>query len=90
MSVLELVADETRRLSRSARLPMLFVPLGAGAALLTAGAMWLARGRWLDLPAAVPFLVWIAALVGAAVLARLVGKRAAARTAPKAVAQAIE
>ena len=53
MSVLELVADETRRLSRSARLPMLFVPLGAGAALLTAGAMWLARGRWLDLPAAV-------------------------------------
>jgi hypothetical protein len=75
MSVLELVADETRRLSRSARLPMLFVPLGAGAALLTAGAMWLARGRWLDLPAAVPFLVWVSALVGAAVLARLVGKR---------------
>ncbi len=90
MSVLELVAAETRRLSRAARVAMALVPLAAAAALLTAGAMWLARGRWLTLPAIVPFLVWGVALVGGTALAYLVARRIRSRTEPRAVARAIE
>jgi hypothetical protein len=90
MSVLELVAAETRRLGRTARIAIVLVPLAAAAALLTSSAIWLARGRWLALPAVVPFLVWALAIAGAVVLARLVSRRIAARTAAPAVARAIE
>ena len=90
MSVLDLVRRETARAARVARVPGVLVPLGAAVALLTAGAMWLARGRWLALPAVVPFVVWTGAVAGGAVLARLVWRRLSARTAAPAVARAIE
>ncbi len=90
MSVLELVAEETRRAARTARVASVLVPLSAAAALLTAGAMWLARGRWLALPAVVPFAVWLAAFAGGAVLALVVGRRAQRRAAAQALARAIE
>jgi len=90
MSVLDLVARETVRAVRTARVAGILVPLSAAAALLTSGAMFLARGRWLALPAVLPFLVWGVALVGGVFLGRFVWQRIAARTAASAVAQAIE
>ncbi|MCE9601038.1 MAG: hypothetical protein K8S21_02335 [Gemmatimonadetes bacterium] len=90
MSVLDLVLRETARATRMARVAGVLVPLGAAVALLTAGAMWLSRGRWLELPPLVPFVVWGAAIVGTLFLARELGRRIAARTTAQAVARAIE
>ena len=90
MSVLDLVQRETARASRLARVAGVLGPLGAAVALLTAGAMGLSRGRWLELPPLVPFVVWSAAIVGTALLARALGRRIAARTTARAVARAIE
>ncbi len=90
MSVLDLVRRETARAGRTARVAGVLVPLGATLALLTAGAMGLSRGRWLELPPVVPFAVWAAALVGGAFLARVLGLRLAATTTAEAVARAIE
>ncbi len=90
MSVFELVARESRRATRAVRIAEIALPAGVAAALLTAGAMWLARGRWLDLPAIVPFTVWIVAALGAGLIARRVQQRFASRATPPAVAEAIE
>lgn len=90
MSVLDLVKRESARAVRTARVAGVLVPLAAAVALMTAGAMWLSRGRWLALPPLVPFVIWGAALVGGAFLARLIGRRIAGRTTTKAVARAIE
>ena len=90
MSVLDLVLRETARAGRTARVSGVLVPLGAAVALLTAGAMWLSRGRWLALSPAVPFLVWGAALIGGALLGRFIWRRISARITAKAVARAIE
>ena len=79
MSVLDLVLRETARAGRTARVSGVLVPLGAAVALLTAGAMWLSRGRWLALSPAVPFLVWGAALIGGALLGRFIWRRISAR-----------
>jgi len=90
MSVLDLVARETSRAGRLAGLLRLVVPTALGIALLTLGAMVLARGRWLALPPVVPFLVWTLAAVATVVVARLVHRRARQRSSSNAVAQAIE
>ena len=90
MSVFEVVAREARRATRAVRIAEIALPAGVAAALLTAGAMWLARGRWLDLPAILPFAVWFVALVGAAVIAQRVQHRFASRARPAAIAEAIE
>ena len=90
MSVLDLVLRETARASRMARVAGVLAPLAAAVALLTAGAMWLSRGRWLELPPLVPFAVWGTAIIGTALLARLLGQRIAERTTAQAVARAIE
>ena len=90
MSVLDLVSRETARITRAARVTGVLLPLGFVLALLTTGAMWLARGRWLALPALLPFVIWTLALVGGALLAMRVRRRLAARATPAAVARAIE
>ena len=90
MSVLDLVARETRRAARAAGLTGVLLPAVVALALLTAGAMWLARGRWLALPAVVPFVVWFAAAAATALLAHRLRRRLAARARPAAVARAIE
>lgn len=90
MSVLDLVARETRRASRAAGAAGVLLPVVFGLVTLTVGAIWLARGRWLALPAAVPFLVWIIAAAVATLIARRVRRRLAARAHPAAVARAIE
>ena len=90
MSVLELVAQETRRATRTGRVAGVLAPLAAATALLTAGAMGLARGRWLALPAIAPFAVWAAAIGGALVIGRLLLRRLRSRTDATAVARAIE
>ena len=58
--------------------------------MLSLGAMWLARGRWLAVSPVVPFLVWIVAATAALLIARRVRSRLAVRAEPAAVARAIE
>lgn len=90
MSVLDLVARETGRAARMARLATLLLPGIALLALLSAGALWLARGRWMALPPVVPFAIWLAAVAAAAELARRAHRRLHARAEAAAVARAIE
>lgn len=90
MSVLDLVARETRRAARSARVAGVTLPLLVALALLTAGAMWLARGRWMALSPLLPFAIWAAALAFAVAMAVRARRRLAARSSTAAVALAIE
>ncbi len=90
MSVIEIVARETRRAARAVQVAGIALPLGVGATLLAVGAMWLARGRWLALPPVVPFLVWGSAIAGAVIIARAIRVRLASRATSPAVAHAIE
>ena len=90
MSVLDLVAREARRASRIATTAGVLLPVAVALAMLSAGAMWLARGRWLAVSPVVPFLVWIVAAAAAVFIARRVRSRLASRAEPAAVARAIE
>ncbi|MBL8996768.1 MAG: hypothetical protein JNL44_05570 [Gemmatimonadetes bacterium] len=90
MSVLDLVAREARRAGRVASAAGVVLPAVVALAMLSGGAMWLARGRWLALSPAVPFLVWGVAAAAAALIAHRVRTRLAARARPAAVARAIE
>lgn len=90
MSVLDLVARETRRAVAAARVAGTLLPLVAALALLTVGAMWLARGRWMAVSPVIPFLVWIAAAALGAGIAYRVRRRLAARASAPSVARAIE
>ena len=90
MSVLELVSREVRRAAAAARLALATLPLVVGLALLTGGAMWLARGRWMTLPPVLPFVVWLAAFGLGLTIAVLVRRRLRARSSESAVALAIE
>ncbi len=90
MSVLALVAREAARARRLAAVASTLLPAMAALALLTFGAVWLARGRWLALPAATPFLVWLAAAVVLAWYGIVVSRRLGARATAPEVARAIE
>jgi hypothetical protein len=90
MSVLDLVAREARRTAGFARMAGAALPVVVAVALLTGGAMWLARGRWMALPRAVPFVVWLGALALGAWIAVRARRRLGARSSPAAVALAIE
>lgn len=90
MTVLTVVARETRRVRRLAGVAYTLVPALVGLGLLTGGAVWLAAGRWLALPAVVPIVVWLAAVAGAVIVGRLAWRRLRARATPPAVAGAIE
>lgn len=90
MSVLDLVARETGRAARAARVIGGALPLVVGGALLTAGALWLARGRWMALPRLLPFVIWGIAAALVLVVARQSRVRLAMRSTPASVARAIE
>lgn len=90
MSVLDLVARETRRAGRFARMAGAALPVVVAVALLTGGAMWLARGRWMALPRVVPFLVWLGAIALAALIAVRARRRLGHRSSAASVALAIE
>ena len=90
MNVLELVARETRRALRSARIVGTVLPFVMAGALLTAGAIWLARGRWMSLPPVLPFLIWGVALVLMVVAGHRIRRRLAERSSSASVAHAIE
>lgn len=90
MSVLELVARETRRAARAARVAGVALPMAAVLGLLTGGALWLGRGRWLAVSPVVPFVVWFAALALGVAAAVRVRARLARRASGSAVARAIE
>jgi hypothetical protein len=89
MNVLRIVAAESARARWRARIAMVAAPAVVGVAALTLGALLLAGGRWLALPAVVPFLVWTVALGGAAVIAWR-ARRWQRESAPQAIAVAIE
>lgn len=90
MSVLDLVARETRRARGAARLAGIVLPLVVGIALLTGGAMWLARGRWMALSPVLPFAIWIGAFAFVMLMAVRARRRLGARSSAAAVALAIE
>ncbi len=90
MNVLEVVGRESRRLRRRAAVASTLLPLVALLGLLTSAAIWLADGSWLTLPRALPALSWALALGAALTLAIFLRRRLRARSAPMAVAAAIE
>jgi hypothetical protein len=90
MTIAALVDRERRSLRRTELLAGLLLGAGATALLLAAGAMLLGHARWLTLPRALPFGVWI--LIGGALV--LLGvrtrRRLGARGSRRDVALAIE
>ena len=90
MTVFALVAREVARVRRLGLVALVGVPLAAACVLLLAGAAVLADGRWLALPAAVPFLVWAVTLVIVGVGVRLMRTWVARRSSPAAIGEAIE
>ncbi len=88
--VLDLVARETRRASRAARIAGLALPVGAAGAVLTCGALWLSRGRWMAMPRVLPFVVWALGALLLVLLVRRVRARLAHRSSSASVARAIE
>lgn len=90
MSVLEIISREVKRASLTARLVWVVLPVVGALTLVTAGAILLARGRWLTLSPLTPFLIWAGAL-GCGVLTWLfVRRRFAERASVRNVARAIE
>ena len=90
MNVLDLVARETRRAAQAAGVARIVLPAVVAAALLTCGAMWLARGRWMALHPVLPFVIWGVAGALALVIARRAHRRLGMRSSSAAVARAIE
>lgn len=90
MSVLAIVRREAERLARLALVPRMVLPLAVILGVLTAAAGWLDDGRWLALPPFLPALSWTVGILGAVLLARFLQRRLARRTAPAAIATAIE
>jgi hypothetical protein len=90
MSILELVDGERGRLRRLHVLGGLALAVGATCLLLALGASALGGARWMALPRALPFVVWVAVLVAdVAVIVRTVGLLER-RTTRGSVAEAIE
>ena len=89
MNALPIVAAETRRLTRVALLVAIALPTMTALGVLAGGALLLARGRWLALPALLPFVVWAAAAALALWVARR-SRRLLAQATPARVASEIE
>jgi flagellar biosynthesis regulator FlaF len=85
-----MVERERRHVRRAELLSGVLLGVGAAALLLAAGAMLLGHARWLVLPRALPFAVWV--LIGAALLAlgARTQRRLRARASRRDVALAIE
>ena len=90
MTIIERVAAERVLARRKVAASAVATGIGAIAAVLTLGAIVLGRGRWLELPAVVPFALWGAAAVLAVYAARRVPRRLGAYATDEAVARATE
>jgi len=90
MTVLELVERERARLRRTHILMGLAAAVGATCLVLAVGASTLGNARWLALPRAVPFVVWLVVLAADVALVIWTARRLERRTARNAVAAAIE
>jgi len=90
MTVLELVERERARLRRTHILMGLAAAVGATCLVLALGASTLGNARWLALPRAVPFVVWLVVLAADVALVMWTARRLERRTARSAVAAAIE
>lgn len=90
MTIGALVERERRRLFATEVITGLLLGIGATGVLLGVGAMVLGHARWLVLPRALPFVVWL--LVAGAVAALVVrtGRRLGGRGSARDVALAIE
>jgi hypothetical protein len=90
MTLLALITREVERLRRLRGAVVACVPVAVAAVVLVGGARLLTEGRWLTLPAALPVLVWGAAIGAAAVAAHRVRRRLAEQGSEMAVGEAIE
>src|SRR5688572_10178903 len=77
MTVIDLVDRERGRLSRLIAAAGGAAAVGLAAVLLAAGVLLLGRARWIDLPRVVPFVIWLAVAVVAALAVWWTRKRLA-------------
>ena len=90
MTIYDLVARERTRAARLLQVGTSLRVAAVAVVVLSAGAAWLGGSRWIELPRALPFLVWIAAAALATAIARY-GARALHRIAsPEAIAETVE
>ena len=90
MTIIERVAAERVVARRNVAASAVATGIGAIAAVLTLGAIVLGRGRWLELPAIAPFVLWGAAALLAVYAVRRVPRRLGAHATDEAVARATE
>jgi len=90
MTIFDLVARERERVVRLVRVDTGVKALVVAGAVFVAGAVVLGGARWIALPKAVPFLIWVIALGLVAFVARR-GRRIGAEVASTAaVSEAVE
>ena len=90
MTVIELVARERSRMGRVVALRGGAVAVAAVAVVLALGALALGGGRWMALPAVLPFLAWGLAAAVLTVLAWITLRQLRRDTATTRIATAIE
>jgi hypothetical protein len=90
MTVIDLVNRERGRLSRLIAAAGGAAAVGLGALLLAAGVVALGRARWIDLPRVVPFAVWLAVAIVAAVAIWWTRKRLARDASVSGLAYEVE
>jgi hypothetical protein len=90
VTVIELVARERSRMGRVVALRGGAVAVAAVAVVLALGALALGGGRWMALPAVLPFLAWGLAGAALAVLAWITLRQLRRDTATTRIATAIE
>jgi hypothetical protein len=90
MTIAQLVDRERRRLRRMHLIGGLALALGATALVLALGASTLGDARWMALPRAVPFLVWVLVLVADVAVIVSTARRLGRRTTRRTVAATIE
>jgi hypothetical protein len=90
MTVLQLVDRERARLRRLHVLVGVALAIGATCLVLAVGASVLGGARWMALPRAVPFLVWLALLLADAAVVWWTVRRLSTRATRNSVAAVIE
>jgi hypothetical protein len=90
VTVARFVERERARLRRANLVSAVALVAGATAAVVAVGVLLLGGSRWLALPRATPFVVWVVLLVVNAVIARWAWRRLVRTTARDRVAAEIE
>lgn len=90
MTVIELVARERSRLGRVVALWGGAVGVAAVAVVLALGALALGGGRWMALPAVLPFVAWVVAIAALGGLIVITARQLRRDTATTRIATAIE